>query len=158
MENLIIRKLTPEDAEISWKWRNDPELWKYTDRSHTNYVTKEIERAWIERTLMLNDQRFAICIGAEQKYSGNLYLCIEENGEASYHIFIGDKEQWGKGIAYKVTLWVIEYAQKELRLKKLIAKVHQDNEASLKFLTKAGFCKTEKVLGNFIWLERQLNN
>ena len=159
MEEIIIRKLEPNDAEISWKWRNDPEIWKYTDRSHHDYITKEIEQAWIEQSLtQAGNKRFAICVGREQKYVGNIQLCIDENDEAAYHIFIGDREQWGKGIAYKATSWVIEYASNELHLKKLIAKVHKDNEASLKFLTKSGFRKNEKTLGNFVWLELPLNN
>jgi len=158
MEDLIIRKLEPKDAEISWKWRNDPEIWKYTDRNHHNYITKEIEQAWIEQVLTQSgNERFAICIGKEQKYIGNIHLCIESD-EAAYHIFIGDKEQWGKGIASKVTSWVIEYARNDLKLKKLIAKVHQDNKASLNFFSKAGFCKTKKTLGNFVWLELQLSH
>ena len=158
MEEIIIRKLQPEDAEISWKWRNDPEIWKYTDRSHNNNITKEIEQAWIEQGFsQTNNKRFAICIGKEQKYVGNLTLCIGENGEAAYHIFIGDKEQWGKGIASKATSWIIEYARNELKLKKIISKVHQDNGASIKFLTKIGFRKVEKTLGDFIWLELPLS-
>ena len=159
MEEIIIRKIKPEDAEISWKWRNDPELWKYTDRSHTNYITKEIEQTWIEQILMQDDRElFAICIGKEQKYIGNARLCIGENNEATYHIFIGNKEYWKKGIAFDVTLLIVEYAQKELKLKKIIAKIHQNNQASIKFLTKAGFRKTEKTLGDFIWLDIQLSD
>ena len=159
MEDLIIRKLEPKDAEISWKWRNDPEIWKYTDRSHNNFITKEIEQAWIEQGFaQANNKRFAICVGKDQKYIGNVHLNIDDNDEASYHIFIGDKEYWGRGIASKATSWLIEYTHQELHLKKLIAKVHKDNQASLGFLTKSGFRKIEKTLGNFVWLELPLNN
>ena len=99
MEDIFFRELNPKDAEISWKWRNDPEIWKYTRRVHREHITKEIEQAWIEQELKKdNVKRFAICIGNQQKYVGNVHLCIEKSGEAECHIFIGDKEQqWEKG-------------------------------------------------------------
>jgi RimJ/RimL family protein N-acetyltransferase len=159
MEDFIIRKLEPEDAAISWKWRNDHEIWKYTDRSHYQHISKEIEQAWIEQGLAQTEhKRFAICIGREQKYIGNITLCMDREGEAAYHIFIGDKEQWGKGIAFRATSWVIEYARNELNLNKIVAKVHQNNTASIKFLTKSGFRKTEKILGDFVWLDYNLSS
>ena len=159
MEEITFRKLRPEDAEISWHWRNDPELWKYTDRTHNNYITKEIEQAWIEQELAKEDvKRFAICIGSEQRYIGNISLRIEKDGEASFPIFIGDKEQWGKGITSKALSWCVDYARKELRLKKLIGKIHKNNEASIRASTKAGFRKTGIISGDFVHLEVLLND
>ena len=156
-ENIIIRRLQPEDAEISWKWRNDPELWKFTDRTHSNYITKEIEQAWLERVLSNeNDIRFAICIGEEQRYIGNINLLINENKVGECHIFIGDKNQWGKGIAYTSTMLLIEYVRKNVRLNKIRAKIHTDNIASRINLNKMGFKETGETCGQYLFFDLQL--
>lgn len=158
MEEITFRKLRPEDAEISWHWRNDPEIWKYTGRVHRNYITKEIEQAWIEQELAKEDvNRFAICIGSEQRYIGNIHLTFDESGTAAEcHIFIGDKELWGKGIASSAMTWFVDYARKELPLKRLIGKFHKDNEPILKLASKLGFSKTGETSGDYIYVERLL--
>ena len=157
MEDIIIRKLKPEDAETSWKWRNDPELWKFTDRTHSNYITKEIEQAWIERVLNSGtDERFAICMGKEHRYIGNIHLSISENKVGECHIFIGDKNQWGKGIAYKSTMLLIEYARQNLQLNKIRAKIHTDNMASRVNLNKMGFNETGEIDGQYLFFELSL--
>jgi len=154
MEDIIIRKLKPEDAETSWKWRNNPELWKFTDRTHSNYITKEVEQAWIERVLSDEaDKRFAICLGKEQRYIGNIHLSISEDKVGECHIFIGDKTQWGKGIAYKSTMLLIEYARQNLQLNRIRAKIHTDNMASRVNLNKMGFKETGETCGQYLFFE-----
>ena len=150
--DVIIRTLRPEDAEISWKWRNDPEIWKYTDRTHTNYITKEIEQAWIIQVLKNEkERRFAICIEEEQKYVGNIHLSFNENSDVGdCHIFIGEKSQWGKGIATKSTKLLIEFAQQNLPLKKLREKIHANNKAAQIYLGRLGFRETGETCGQFI--------
>ena len=157
MEDIIIRRLEPEDAETSWKWRNDPELWKFTDRAHWNHITKEIEQEWIKSALNSETvKRFAICIGKKQRYIGNIHLSICENKIGECHIFIGDKNQWGKGIAYKSTMLLIEYARQNFQLNKIRAKIHTDNMASRINLNKMGFKETGEIDGQYLFFELSL--
>ena len=85
---ILIRPLKIEDAEISFKWRNDPEIWKYTGSRPTTEITKEIEFNWLKKSL--KDQtkaRFAIL--ADDVYVGNVQLTdIILNESAEFHIFI----------------------------------------------------------------------
>ena len=156
--DVTIRTLRPEDAEISWKWRNDPEIWIYTDRTHTNYITKEIEQAWIEQVLKNErERRFAICIGEEQTYVGNIHISFNENCDVGMcHIFIGEKSQWGKGIATKSTKLLIEYVRQNLPLKKLREKIHANNMAAKIYLGRIGFKETGETCSQFIHLELPL--
>jgi len=48
MHKVLIRPLQIEDASISWKWRNDPVVWKYTGSKPNIKVTEEIEKRWLE--------------------------------------------------------------------------------------------------------------
>lgn len=137
---LTFRELRVEDAEISWKWRNDPEIWKLTQRKWDNYVTKETEEEWIKKILQEKDsRRFAICVGEDQKYIGNIQLTDINEDSAHCGIFIGDKEYWGKGIAKTATQFALDYAKVNLHVKKVIAVVKKKHRNALAVLEKLGF-------------------
>lgn len=93
---IIIRELEVDDAKISWKWRNDPEVWRLTGRKWNNHVTYEIEKEWIKKVKEeKNSLRFAICVGEENEYVGNVQLTNIEEESAIFHIFIGNKKILG---------------------------------------------------------------
>jgi RimJ/RimL family protein N-acetyltransferase/glycosyltransferase involved in cell wall biosynthesis len=142
----IIRPLELGDAEISHKWRNDPEVWKFTGSRPDIHITEEIERNWIENKLKESDsKRFAIV--HDNIYVGNIQLTnISPNEAAEYHIFIGDKSFWNKGIAKIATNLLIEYAKNELKLKKIYLFVNPLNLSAIKVYEKSGFkTVTEEV-------------
>jgi RimJ/RimL family protein N-acetyltransferase len=153
---VIIRQLRVEDADISWKWRNDSEVWTLTGRNWNNLVTKEIEAAWIEKVITNTDEvRLAICVEDEQRYVGNIQLTNVEENQAEYHIFIGDKSYWGKGIATLATELLFDYAKDKLQLKKIYLSVHKENEAAQAVYRKLGF-EEISVVDNFIKMEVDL--
>jgi RimJ/RimL family protein N-acetyltransferase len=145
MYNISIRLLKVEDANISYRWRNDPEVWKYTKNRPDRVITKEIEREWLEKTLKDNTKkRFAIIV--DDKYIGNTQLTNITLTSAEYHIFIGEKDMWNKGIAKEVCKLMIKYAKEELMLHKIYFYVNPNNIASIKAHEKLGFIKeTEEI-------------
>lgn len=137
---VLLRELQEKDAEISWKWRNDPEVWKLTGRKWNNYVTHEIEKEWIRKVKDENDSiRFAICVDEENEYVGNVQLTNIEGGTAVFHIFIGNKNFWGKGIGKEDTKLLIEHAKSLKELKKISLLVKVDNKAAFKIYENIGF-------------------
>ena len=137
---VILRDLRVLDSEISWKWRNDPEVWKLTARTFTDYVSLEIEQDWIEKVIKrIDEKRFAICVGDDQKYVGNIQLTHIKNGKARFHIFIGDKQYWGKGIATNATQQILEYGFNSLKLKQIYLFVKKENVPAIRAYKKAGF-------------------
>jgi Acetyltransferases, including N-acetylases of ribosomal proteins len=103
-----IRPLVISDASISWKWRNDPHIWKLTGRKWNNEVTKQMEEKWLEAVIInKNEKRFAICVN--KKYVGNVQLTDINKNKAQFHIFIGEKSYWGKGIATEATKLILDY-------------------------------------------------
>lgn len=142
-----IRKLRVSDGEISWKWRNDPKVWKLTGRRWTGNVTEEIEKDWIKEVIKKSDElRFAICVGDDEQYIGNVQLTDIENGEAEFHVFIGEKSYWGKGIGTAATNLMVDYAFRKLGLVKIYLFVKEGHSAAIKAYTKCGF----RIIGDGI--------
>ncbi len=136
-----IRPLEPEDAYISVKWRNDPEVFKYTANTYGHTIVIEDELNWIkqaiEKTRLKSDYRCAIV--ADGVYVGNIYLTDVSNGKADYHIFIGNKDYWGKGVAKKASQLIIEYGFFHLGLSEIKLEVHRRNIAAIKLYQSLGF-------------------
>ena len=141
---VYIRPLTIEDADISYKWRNDPEIWKYTGTRPDRVISREIEREWAQKVLKNKDQyRFAIMVNdnARDVYVGNIHLSDVnlQNKSGNYHIFIGDKYYWGKGIATKATEKILEFALKKLGLQSVFLEVAMSNLGAIQVYRKCGF-------------------
>ncbi len=140
--NIYIRPLKETDADISWRWRNDQEIWKFTGNRPYTLVTQTIEKEWIRKVLSEDtSRRFAICIKETDEYIGNIQLTDIDlkKKQAVLHIFIGEKKYWGKGIASQATSSLIEIAKKELFLKRIILRVNRNNDSAIRVYLKNGF-------------------
>ena len=138
--NIYLRPLKEEDALISYKWRNDPEVWKLTGSMPDIVVTPEIEKTWIKK--VLNDptcKRFAICIESSDEYIGNVQLTNITEQDAEFHIFIGEKSYWGKGVGYQATNELIKFVRKNISLKQVYLFVKPINTAAIRIYEKMGF-------------------
>ena len=88
---------------------------------------------------LANEKRFAICIKNTDEYVGNIQLLDIDNETAEFHLFIGEKKYWGKGIGYKASLTLLRYAFYNLNLKNIFLEVHSDNLAAYSIYKKVGF-------------------
>lgn len=139
-EDIYLRPLVREDALTSFRWRNDPEVWKYTGSRPDRIITPEIELNWIEQVLQNTSRRtFAICIAESDQYIGNVQITNICDTTGEFHIFIGDKSFWGKGIGTIAAEKILEIAKKELHLSKLNLQVNLKNTAAHKIYLKIGF-------------------
>lgn len=142
-ELTYLRPLQPEDGLISFSWRNDPSIWEFTGNRPSETVTAEMECSWINTVLLRsNEKRFAIIKKAGIKYVGNVQLTGINTADAEYHIFIGDKESWGQGIAVEATSLILKYAFLGLHLNTVYLNVKRQNVRAIKSYVNAGF--TEK--------------
>ena len=134
---VVIRPLVKEDANISYKWRNNPEIWKYTGSRPDREITLDIELEWIENVLLReNEKRFAILV--DNVYVGNTQLTSITDESAVFHIFIGDTKYWGKGVASKAMDLLMNFAKNELNLEKLILTVNQENKSAVNLYKRKG--------------------
>ena len=143
-----IRPLIIDDARKSWKWRNDPLIWKYTGSSPKVKITQNIEIKWIKEVLRRKDEkRFAICV--DNIYVGNIQLTGITKFDAEYHIFIGDKKYWGRGIGKAATQLLIEFGFSELGLKEIYLWVTKLNKSAIRIYKSSGFsvkCKDGNMI------------
>ena len=157
MYNVLIRPLSEEDADTSYRWRNDPAIWEYTGNRPDIEISKNIERAWIRKAIKeSNSCRFAIM--ADGIYVGNIQITnINERKEGQYHIFIGEKTYWGKGVATLATYQIIRFVKEVLDLKQLYLLVNPDNKPAIKVYEKCGFIKVSDEIKMVYDLSYDLN-
>lgn len=138
---VTIRPLEEQDAYVSVKWRNDPEVFKYTGNTYDHEITIESEINWIRKVIKNNEigKDYRCAILADGEYVGNIYLTDIDGLTANYHIFIGNKGYWGKGVAKQASVIIIEYAFVQLGLKYVELRVRKDNLLANRLYLKLGF-------------------
>ena len=140
--NVFIRPLQESDAYTSVEWRNDPEVFKYTGNTYDHVITIESELEWI-RKVVANHNDYRCAILADGVYVGNIYLTDINEVSAHYHIFIGNKKYWGKGVAVKASQLILDYAFNELRINTVRLRVRKENTSAVKLYRKLGFKDVE---------------
>ena len=147
-----IRQLVEEDAKTSYKWRNNPEIFKYTGANYDHQITLEDETNWI-RKIIKNPNDFRCAILANEVYVGNIYLTDIKDGIGNYHIFIGEQEYWGKGIAKEASRQIIEYGFNILGLREIHLKVKKENIRAKILYQRLGF---KEYADDCIWYSMKL--
>lgn len=137
-----IRLLQESDAYTSYMWRNDPDVFKYTGNVYENIITLETELEWIRRVIK-NENEYRCAILVDGEYVGNIYLTDITDTMAEYHIFLGNKNFWGKGIAKKASELILEYAFDVLNLKNIYLKVRKENKSAVLLYNSLGFREEE---------------
>lgn len=136
--DVTIRPLEVSDAYTSVVWRNDPEVFKYTGNTYDHIITIESELNWIKRVISKpDDYRCAILVNG--KYVGNIYLTDIKDGIGHYHIFIGDKTYWRKGVAKAASKLIIDYGFNQASLTEIELKVNEKNTSAMKLYESLGF-------------------
>lgn len=126
--HVYIRPLAVEDALVSYRWRNDPKIWRFTGSKPDRYITPEMETAWITSVLQReNEKRFAICLCESGQYIGNVFFTNVTNAECEMHIFIGEIKYWGGDRAYEAAWLGLEYMLATIGLKQVNMEMHKNN-------------------------------
>ena len=151
---VTIRPLQEQDAYTSVKWRNDPEVFKYTGNTYDHEIRIETELEWI-RWVIRKPNEYRCAILADDRYVGNIYLTDISDGCATYHIFIGDKDYWGKGVAREASRLIIDYGFKKLKLERIVLEVRKQNERAIQLYRTLGFVIMSE---GDEWIEMEIKN
>ncbi len=150
-----IRPLREEDAHVSVRWRNISDIWRYTKFQATRPVTLDDELAWIRQvTADPTCRRFAIL--ADGRYVGNIYLTGIKDGLAEYHVFIGEQDYWGRGVAKAATREILRFARESLHLDRVELLVNEANAAAMSLYSSFGW-QTIAHEGEFLRMELVLS-
>lgn len=144
MGNVYLRPLSVNDAAVSYKWRNDPLIWKYTGSRPSCVVTEEMERAWAEKVGADKSRaNFAICLKGDNKYIGNIYLIRIDGVRGELGIFIGDRSEHGKGYGHQAIERLKSIAQDDLGLREIFIAVRRENVPAINTYVRSGAREVE---------------
>lgn len=138
-EKVYLRPLTVEDAAVSWRWRNDADLWRFTGSRPNVVVTEIMEREWAAKVIQDPTRiNFAICLKPSNRYIGNIYLVDVNGGVGELGIFIGERDCRGKGYGRDAIFLLKQKALSDYGIKSIRINVNKDNTAALVSYLKAG--------------------
>ena len=134
----VIRELTKKEAPALYAICSKPQVNRYlTEPVGTPEEEEEKLTAYIRTVYPFFGYGFW---GVYEKKNGKL---IGKAGfkEGSMPLEVGylfDDSVWGKGIATEVLTALVHYAEEELDIVELVARVHRENKASLRVAEKCG--------------------
>ena len=136
---LLLRELTPIDAENFYNLNLNPIVIKYTGNS----AFKNVEEAkeFLENYQDYNQNgygRWAVIHKETNKFIG---WCGLKFGEMENETDIGFRffeEEWNKGYATESAKACLNYGFEQLNLKRIIGRAMKENVASIKVLEKIG--------------------
>jgi UDP-4-amino-4,6-dideoxy-N-acetyl-beta-L-altrosamine N-acetyltransferase len=131
-----LRALTKNDAEVTWQWRNLPDI-KYFFSGHPFSVNYEKEAKWLDSTILENIPHTYFGIEHNGQLVGITSLRNIDliNRHAEFAIFITET----RGIGHEATSQTLNFAFKDLGLERVWLKVIVTNIAAIKLYQKCGF-------------------
>ena len=146
-QRLILRQLIIDDEQEIFSLRSDGEINKYLNRQVSNTI--EDARNFIKKVnenINKNDSLYwAITLGDRNILVGTICLFgfSDENGkcEIGYELLTNFQ---GQGIMKEAVEKVIDYAFNTIKVQKIEAFLHRDNQSSIKLLEKFSFRNSNK--------------
>ena len=139
-ERVYLSPMCIDDALKYTKWMNDFEV---TDKinSSCNVISLESEKAWLEKNSGIGNYQFSIVKQENDELIGNCSLHDLNfiNQIATVGIFIGDKENWGKGYGSEALELLLSYGFNHLNLNNIMLTVYSFNTRAIACYKKVGF-------------------
>jgi UDP-4-amino-4,6-dideoxy-N-acetyl-beta-L-altrosamine N-acetyltransferase len=132
-----LEPLTLDTAMIVRQWRNSPKVSQFMD--FKEQISEEQQIRWFENTVRSENKYFILKQNSISIGLIHLDRFNEIYKSAFAGLFIGNESFEGTGIAFKASIALLEYAFEELKLKKVFAKVHQNNGAAIAYNSNLGF-------------------
>ncbi|MEZ7902125.1 MAG: diamine N-acetyltransferase [Urechidicola sp.] len=144
-QNIYLRTIEPNDAQLMLKWENNSENWAvsntlvpFSEHLILQYVNSAQD---IFETKQL---RFIICVTDTDKPIGTIDLFEYDplNQRAGLGVLIDEVSERNKGYANEALKLMIRYSWDRLNLHGLFCNIFESNEHSIKLFQKNGFVQT----------------
>lgn len=143
-ETIYLRALEPEDLEYIYTIENDASIWELSNTMtpYSRYLIKEYLDNAHKDIYEVKQLRLLI-----SDYKHNTLGLIDvfdfdpKNHRAGVGILISSETNRHKGIATEALSLLINYCFKHLQVHQLYCNITEDNIASIKLFTNAGFVK-----------------
>jgi RimJ/RimL family protein N-acetyltransferase len=141
-EKIYLREARISDVnDAYYNWMNDNEITQYLESRFFPNSHNKIQEFVKSKDGDPNNVFLAIVNKSTGNHIGNVKLgpinWIHRNAEIG--ILLGEKSDWGKGLATETLILLADYAFKKLNLRKLTAGCYGNNKGSEKAFVKAGF-------------------
>jgi len=143
LDDVAIRALEPDDANLIYAWENDKSLWAHSDNL-LPYSFFQIEQFILDDHDIYRSRqaRFIIEKAYEKSRSAagmiDIYEFHPHHRRAGIGIYI-DTAFRRQGIGSAAVKLIADYAFDTLALHQLFCQILPDNEASLRLFTRMGF-------------------
>jgi RimJ/RimL family protein N-acetyltransferase len=141
-KRLIIRRLSPEDAEFICQLLNEPSWLRFIGDKGVRTV--EDARAYILNgpVEMYSRLGFGLYLVELKEEGFSIGMCGLIKRDSLEDVDIGFAflpEYWGRGYAYEAAAAVMSYGRRVIGLNRIVAITSVDNDSSAKLLQKLGF-------------------
>ncbi|MDO4460682.1 MAG: GNAT family N-acetyltransferase [Clostridia bacterium] len=148
-DELILRRISPEDAPFITEMNNNPMVRRYLPVFLAEYSFKNTEEAVSAMYGSIFENRESLFLGIYPKDTNEFAGIIEVYNYEPKHskASIGSRLRqscWGNGIARKATIAIIDYLFCETDILCITAHAISENLASNKILPSLGFTLREK--------------
>jgi len=164
MSNVILRPWQREDAQQLAAIANNRNIWNYIRDSFPSPYTVLDAIQWIEKEKGANPvASFAVLYDGQ--IAGSMGIIRDEDvyrTTAEIGYFIGERF-WKKGIATEALGQLVKHIQAHSDIIRIVARVFENNEASMKTLRKNGFylesierkaaIKNKVIVDVYVWVK-----
>lgn len=133
---VYLREAEKKDCHLLWKWRNEKTVRKASFT--TQFIPFGEHKKWFLEKLADKNTRILIILDNTKKQIGQIRFDIKEDKKTEIHINI-DKNERKKAYGTEALKLACVYAFENLDVKNIVAYIKEENKASLRAFTKAGF-------------------
>jgi RimJ/RimL family protein N-acetyltransferase len=138
---VTLRRHVPGNVAAFQRWYSDPEVARLARYQDGPMRPDEIDRFFQLRALGPESLTMAIHEAATDRLIGSCAFSQVDgdNGSAMYHITIGEKDAWGRGLGTEATQLMLDHAFGTLGLHRIALTVFEFNERAIRAYAHCGF-------------------
>lgn len=137
-KRLILRTVTPDDAEAIFQWASDPDVNKYM--IYPLHKDTEVTREWLKSRDINGKDEFDL--GFVLKETGELIgqggMFYHEDIDAWSIGYNLRKEYWGRGLVPEAIQAIIDCVDREKGVRAVVGEFAKDNQKSGRVMEKLG--------------------
>jgi len=138
---VALRRPEPDDLPFVVRWYRDREICRLTRYQARPMSEPEVERFFQLRILAPDALAYAIVELPEWRLIGfTTFSSLDgDNGSVMFHITIGERDAWGRGLGTEATELMLGHAFERLGLHRVGLSVFSYNVRAIRAYEKAGF-------------------
>jgi ribosomal-protein-alanine N-acetyltransferase len=147
-ERIILRELSTEDAQQTYlDWFADAETTRFLSAPAADIDIQSLCQYIQQNNACRSSLLLGIFAKQTKAHIGNVRLVGIDTikSRTSIGILIGEKTDWGSGIASEVLIMATELAHSELGIKRVFAGCHEENIGSVRAFEKAGYIRADAL-------------